>query len=441
MTKRNFILLIVVLVLASAITLVYWNFRGDGTQPEDPGEGTNFFSKFNPFGNSERKANPPVVPPIDVSGYEPDPDNGTETAKLMKVSSMPIAGFTVFSKERFKATTLGTVLDGAIAGADAKETKPKTEFMPALRYVDRATGNIYQTFVDKIKEERFSKTIIPKIYDAFFGNHGLSVVMRYLKADGRTIETFVASLPKEYLTDNKKDNEVKGYLLPNNIKDISVSPDDSKIFYLFNASFNDSAIGTTLNLTTSAKVQVFDSPFTEWLSGWPSANGLILTTKPSNGIPGYAYDLDASKKSLTKVLGDINGLTTLGSLNGKLILYADGNLSLYVHHKDTRNSDLLGVKTLPEKCVWGKVSDVVYCAVPKFIGVGEYPDSWYQGESSFSDQIWKIDIKTSNSTLILDPATITKEQIDGTKLMLDAGENYLFFVNKKDSFLWKLDLK
>ncbi len=442
MSKRNFILLIIVLVLASVATLAYWNFRGDTTPREDPGEGTNFFSKFNPFGNGETRTNPPVVPPVDISGYEPDPNGGTEVAKLMKVSTIPIAGFTVFTKERAKETTLGTVLDEAISGESTKKTtKPLTEFVPALRYVDRATGNVYQTFADKIKEERFSKTIIPKIYDAFFGNHGLSVVMRYLKADGRTIETFVGALPKEYLGDKKSDNEIKGYLLPNNVRDISVSPDSLKVFYLFDGTFGDTIIGTTLNLTTSSKVQVFDSPFTEWLSQWATTNGVTLTTKPSSRIEGYAYDLDLTKKSLTKTLGDINGLTTLKSPNGKLTLYSDGNLSLYVHHQDTRSSDLLGIKTLPEKCIWGKVSDIVYCAVPKSQGGGELPDSWYQGEVSFDDQIWKIDIKTGNSTLILDPATITRESIDATKLLLDEGENYLFFVNKKDSYLWKLNLK
>ena len=103
---------------------------------------------------------------------------------------------------------------------------------------------------------------------------------------------------------------------------------------------------------------------------------------------------------------------------------------------------MLGIKTLPEKCVWNKTGDTLYCAVPKFIGSGEYPDSWYQGEVSFNDQLWKIDIKTLNATLLLDPVMITEgEEIDGIKLAIDESENYLFFVNKKDSFLWKLDLK
>ena len=137
-----------------------------------------------------------------------------------------------------------------------------------------------------------------------------------------------------------------------------------------------------------------------------------------------------------------DGLTTLTSPDGKLVLFNNNSLSLSIYHTDTKNSDSLGIKTLPEKCTWGKMSDFLYCAVPRTISQGQYPDTWYQGEVSFSDQIWKIDIKTGNTTMISDPALVTNgEELDGTKLAIDQNGNYLFFVNKKDSFLWKLDLK
>ena len=80
--------------------------------------------------------------------------------------------------------------------------------------------------------------------------------------------------------------------------------------------------------------------------------------------------------------------------------------------------------------------------MPKSIATTLYPDAWYQGEVSFSDQIWKIDIQNGTAAMIADPITIAAgEEIDGIKLALDQSENYLFFVNKKDSFLWELNLK
>ncbi|MFA6353978.1 MAG: hypothetical protein WCW93_03545 [Candidatus Paceibacterota bacterium] len=467
MSKRNFILLIIIIVIAIIVFFGFLYLNQGTNEPGGDSTGTNFISQFNPFGN-KKPTTPPTTPPDDNS-VDPGATPPIENVKLKKISSMPIAGFTVFSKERLVDVPIVPPTNDSIiipsneetpsAGSEqtntessssttttkktTKPTPPLTEFMPALRYVDRATGNIYQTFVDKIEEKKFSTTIIPMVYEAFFGNSGNSVIMRYLKADARTIVTFVGTLPKEVLgADTTNGNEIKGTFLPENIKDISLSSDALSMFYLFNSG--DSMIGTTLNLSTNKKVQVFSSPFTEWLSLFPNSKMITLTTKPASLVPGYMYTMDPNNKNYNfhQVLGKINGLTTVTSPDGKLVLYSNDNLVLGVYHLDTKVSDILGVKTLAEKCIWNKTSDTVYCGVPKYITNGQYPDSWYQGEISFGDQIWKIDIKTGNGTLLVDPITVVGgEEIDSIKLMLDSGENYLFFVNKKDSFLWELNLK
>lgn len=456
MSKRNFILFIIVLIVLMVAVFGFLYFRGKTTDTtEDDGFGINFISQFNPFGTS--KPTPPeVTPPIDITDDESANDTEIEEVKLVKVSSMPVAGFTVFNKERLKEVPIlepETILTPETPGVEEPKNKkktttkpmaPETEFVPALRYVARASGNIYQTFVDKIEERKFSDTPIPRVYEAYFGNKGESVIMRYLKANDDTIETFVGTLPKELLgADTTENNEAKGSFLPNNVKDISMSPDGLKLFYLFESFNNEtsSAIGVTLNLLNNKKVQIFDSPFTEWLSSWPNNNLLTFTTKPSANIPGYMYGINSLGKNFSKVLSDIDGLTTQGSPNGKMVLYSNDSLALYIYDIDSRNSALLGIRTLPEKCVWSKVGDVVYCAVPRSINSGEYPDSWYRGEVSFSDQLWKVDVKTGNATMLLDPATITFEEIDGIKLALSEKEDYLFFVNKRDSYLWKFDLR
>jgi hypothetical protein len=460
MSKRNFILLIIILALVIAGVFIFLLTRQNGTSPTGDNTGTNFGSTFNPF-NTNNKPNPPkTTPPVDVSGYQPPAP--AATPKLVKVSSMPIAGFTPYLKERLIDVPVVIPVDSETSqetpatttpvpptiktttSKTIKPTPPATEFASALRYVDRATGNIYETFADKIAERKFSTTVIPQVYEALFGNSANSVVMRYLKTDGRTIETFVGNLPKEILGgDTTGDNEIKGIFLPDNVKDMSISPDKGNLFYLFTS--NDNMVGTTLNFGTNKKTQIFTSPFTEWLSGWPNNKTITLTTKPASGIPGYVYGINPinSKTLPVQIFGNVNGLTTLESPDGKMILYSDDTLSLSIYHTDTKVSTLAGVRTLPEKCVWGGGSDTVYCAVPaKIIEESQYPDAWYQGEESFSDQIWKINITSGNTTMIADPIEINGgEDIDGIKLALDNSENYLFFVNKKDSFLWELSLK
>lgn len=457
MSKRNFILLIIIIVITIVALFGYFYLNQGKNTPEEDSIGTNFISQFNPFGRPAAER-PAAEVDVEASPSTPQATSGTE--KLKKVSSMPIAGFTVFSKERLSDPMPKLPgVEPVPAGEAPKEmlpsksnvgsgtpTPPPTEFMPALRYVERATGNIYQTFADKIEERQFSTTIIPMVYEAIFGNKGQSVIMRYLKSDLKTIITFVGALPKEVLgADTTSGNEIKGTFLPENIKDISLSSDSNSVFYLFlnGNNLRDGVIGTTLNLLNNKKVQVFDSPFTEWLSSFPTSKMITFTTKPSSGIPGYTYIMDPNNKNYNfrKILGGINGLTTLSSPNGKLILYSNDTLALNIYNTDTKVSTILGVKTLAEKCAWNKTSDVVYCGVPKSISSGQYPDNWYQGEISFSDQIWKIDIKTGTTTMITDPATFGSEDVDSIKLMIDDEENYLFFVNKKDSFLWELALK
>ncbi len=449
MSKRNFILLIIVLLILAGFALVFLYFKKPTTPngTEDTGD-SNFISSFNPFGGSkdvDPKENTDGEPGDYIEEEEVPVD---QNVRLLKVSSMPVAGFGIFPKERYVVVPEVTPIPVEEDASAPKTTTPKatptaplTEFVPAVRYVAKTDGNIYQTFADALEERKFSGTVIPRIYDALFGNNSQSVVMRYLKTDDKTIETFVGILPKEVLGgDTSDENEVTGIFLPQNITDLSMSSDGMKIFYLFNSGGN--AIGITADFAGGKKVQVFDSPFTEWLSNWSGNNTVALTTKPSTQVLGYVYGVDVSKKTAVKIFGDVNGLTTLPSPNGKMILYGNSNLDLYLYNTETRSSDKLPISGLPEKCVWAKTNDKVYCASPNARPVGNFPDSWYKGEASFSDSFWVIDIVTSNTNLILDPLDIpTGEEVDGIKLALDNDANYLFFVNKKDSFLWEIKLK
>ncbi|MFA6586130.1 MAG: hypothetical protein WCS86_03140 [Candidatus Paceibacterota bacterium] len=442
MSKRNVILLIIILgiIIIGAFGFLYLY------QPASKTTGTtsvvNFIANFLPFGKSSSSTPTDTTSPTDVSGYVPSEETTLPNVRLKKVSTFPVAGFGVFMKERFK--DVAEVTPPVTTETKIPTTKPvapPTEFYPALRYVNRIDGNIFQTFADKIDERKFSSTIIPKVYEAYFGNKGESVVMRYLKEDNKTIETFSGTLQKEYLgADLAGTGEITGSFLPENISDISVSPDTSKVFYLFNII--DNVVGITFTLQSSTKIQVFDSPFTEWLSYWPNNRMITVTTKPSANVPGYMYTINPEKKDFNKVLGAINGLTTLTSPDGKTILYGDNNLSLSVLNIETGVTSLLGLKTLPEKCVWTTTSDTAYCAVPKYSDQIGYPDSWYRGEVSFSDEIWKIDIKNGNTIKIVNPIEeIGGEEVDAIKLAVDENQNYLFFVNKKDSYLWELRLK
>ena len=463
MSKKTILILIIIIILVIGGGLGYLyisksNTSSGGTNPI----GINFLSTFFPFSKTNIIDNKGINAPFDVSGLNQEESIKAPTL-LKKVSSFPIAGYGVYLKERFidvpvvipaeqtqiQTQDQGQIVENTTTKTTTKNTKstknstpmpttPPTEFVPALRYTDRAAGKIYQTFADKIEERKLSDATIPQVYEAYFGKKSESVIMRYLQ--NNTIETFVKALSKEILgADSTQEAETAGIFLPENITDITMSPDYSKMFYLFNNG--NYAVGIVADQYGNNKSQVFSSPYTEWLTQWPNDKMITLTTKPSYAAQGYMYAVDPNKKDFIKILGGISGLTTLTSPNGKLVLYSNSNLDLSVLDVDTKISRNLGVRTLPEKCVWSKASDFTYCAIPQDIENNQYPDSWYQGITSFSDQIWQIDTNTGSTVMILDPSGIEGgEAVDAIKLSVDENQDYLFFVNKKDSYLWEFDL-
>jgi len=458
MSKRNLKLLAALVVILLAVVLSYF-YLGDkptSTNTEDSASGDNFFADLLNFGtNSNSNTKNDTENPSNVSGYVPPATSGTEVPKmqLIKISSMPIAGYSLFNQERY--VDVAPPIKTAPEEGDEikapvileKPVAPSTESIPVLRYVAKENGNIFQTFIDKINERKFSDTLIPGVHEAFFGNNGESVVMRYLKTDNSTIATWSGVLPKETLgSDSTQSNKLTGSYLVDNITDLSISPDTNKIFYLFNSK--DGAVGITSTPLGDKKTQVYNGAYTEWLSQYPNDELVTLTTKPSSLVPGFMYAIDINKKDLRRVLGKINGLTTLMSPNTNFVLYSNNNLSLSLYNTNTKETKEISMKTLAEKCAWGRGSEFVYCFVPKYVNTTySYPDSWYQGEVSFSDDIWRINTTDGNAELVLDTSTISNasksiiESIDGIKPSLSNDGKFLFFVNKKDSYLWGIELE
>jgi len=437
MQKRNLKILITIVLAITVVVFGFMFFFNKKASETSNVPKTNFFGQFLPFLRNNQSQN--TNTPVDLTG-EIINQNEEQTfiPKLMQISTTPIAGFVVYEKERF--VNLPTIEPTQGEGVEITEEKPiapPTEFVTALKYVAREDGNVYQTFIDRIDPRRLSTTIIPRVYDAYFGKNGESVVMRYLKSNNITIETFLGKLPKDVLGADISDNtNIRGVFLPDNIKDVSVSLDKENFFYLVDGK--EFSTGSTVDLYGEKKNLVFDSPFTEWLSFWANKDTITLTTKPASNFGGFMFVLNPNKKELNKVLSNINGLTTLMSPDGSKVLYSDNNLNLFIFNRDNNQTQQLSLRTLAEKCVWSSSNEEIYCGIPQNTPTGGYPEIWYQGEVSFNDSIWKINTYTGSNTNIANPIELANTNIDAIKLSLNEKENNLFFVNKKDSTLWKL---
>src|SRR5581483_11708793 len=288
-------------------------------------------------------------------------------------------------------------------------------------------------------------TTLPKIYQALITNQGNSALLRYLGSDENTIETSYVLVSTSTATTttvggNSGPKSLFTYALPENITELALSPGRDQIFYL--RAGGQGGIGSVASPNNAKPKQIFNFPLKEWQVSWPKTNTLTLTTRPSAYIPGYVFFMNSTTGSLTKVLGNVPGLTTLTSPDLSYILFNESNtvdFDLNLFNTKSGSASSLSLKTLPEKCVWSqKATTVVYCAVPILVKKGNYPDVWYQGSVFFNDNFWKINVQTGERTVVARTADLTKQAIDAVNLSLDPNENYLMFTNKRDLTLWNL---
>lgn len=339
-------------------------------------------------------------------------------------------------------------LQGIKAFTSAKKPA-NTEFVLMARFVDSASGTIHDRALRKTEEAKdVTTTSIPRVVEAMFDSTGTNVIMRYLKDD--TIETYLAKLnfPKidPNLTQEEKDNlpktaQVTGEFLSENVDTISLSRDKKNFFYL--NPVGGGVAGITYNFATKAKKQIFDSPLTEWIADWGSDGKISLTTKASGLVPGYSYTIDAKTGSMARLVGDEEGLTTLFSPDGKKLLYSKYvNASIETFVYDILTGRLTGISpsALAEKCVWSQDSKNVYCLAPVKAMSGTLPDDWYKGKVTFDDALWVTDLINYNGNIIYDFKAKSGQGIDGVNPVMNSGEDYILFKNKKDGTLWGFDL-
>lgn len=419
-------------------------------------ENENFFEKgvreFSPFGITTK---PPTIKTTEEpasNNTNPLTEEATSTAviknndtfpRLRKISIEPVSGSMIIDRQR-------EVIRDRIKQTISEEF---------VRYMDRATGHIFETKKDAFPITKVSNTTIPKVYEALFSQLGERVIVRGLQDETDVITTFNLSLKSPVInnlststatstatstqTTNKTTiKELQGISLGTNIKELVLTPLKTKALTL--TYKEDAGVIDLINLTDNKKRTVFSYPLREWLLSLPSETKAVINTKPSGFTQGFAYFLDLQTGSIEKITGGIPGLTLSVSPSLSYALLGSGGNTIQTELLDIKKNELspLAIYTLPEKCVWSKKqTETVYCAIPTTIPNATYPDNWYQGQVMFNDQIWKINVKNGTTEFIISPEKYIGESIDAITLEVSFDDSYLTFVNKKDLSLWGLILK
>lgn len=402
MSKKLIIIISVVLTLIVVVLVGFYilNQTSNGTDGEPTG-----FKNFFPFGGNNTPAGT-----TNISTTTEPAQTGQKnfTQKLRKLSLEPVAG------------------------AGTLDIKAGT----SVRYIEKATGHIFEVELFSPNQNRISNTTIPVVYDALWLNKNNSLIARYLKDDNQTVDTYSLTLKSVSTT---TENTISGIVYPGNITDVSVF--GTSVFYLIKNSGSSS--GFISNFDGKNKKQIWSSPIKELLSQYVSSKTVALTTKPAQNIPGFLYFIDTGTGQVRKILSNIPGLSTLVSADTNSILYLEegGGVGMSVFDQKAKSYTRMTPVTFPEKCVWSnKTKNVFYCAVPREFLNGESLTSWYKGLISFSDDIWRFDTTSNTASLIENLSNDAGGSLDVIKPILSENEQYLVFMNKADNTLWSLDL-
>lgn len=296
-----------------------------------------------------------------------------------------------------------------------------------IYYVDKSTGHLYEKDLLNNQATRLSNYTAPGLTEAKF----------FLGATS-TID-FWAIKP-----------EASGQILLNSTGDtispnliaLAPSPDQKKVFLL--EKVGDGVIGSVLDWQKlENKKVIFRAGLSEWLVSWPTNDSILLNTKPAANYAGLIYKLDPNTSKLTRLIGNSLGLAGHLSPDGTKLVYSQNTstgLSLNLLNLSTKETTLLGIQTLAEKCVWTSDSKLIYCAVPIKLSSLPLPDAYYRGEIAWQDNFWQINTDTGESYLIFETSTVfgLQNNLDASRLSLNPAENRLIFQNRPDSTLWSL---
>ncbi len=346
-----------------------------------------------------------------TGGDEPTGSTGVPVSNFFRLSDTPVSGSIIIERDD----------------------------TPMVRFVERATGHVFESNLATGEKVRIINTTRPQIYTALWREDGAGFLERTVinNSDLTTNTSISLTAPKG--TSTEALYTMSSTLLEGEVGEVALLPNGNLVYTL-----EDVGGVYTSNFNGGGARNVLASSFRSWLIQPLTNTSVILRTKPSSKAEGYVYNLNLNNGNLTKILGPLMGLTALSNPDGRRLLYSNtlgGQVVLTAKNLTTEAVTNILPATLPEKCVWSeKSSSIVICGVPSG-GLGlDVPDLWYQGVTDYTDSIRRFNVDTNTVENILDPKTEFGQEVDATNLKLDSEEEYLIFTNKKDLTLWALKL-
>ncbi len=311
-------------------------------------------------------------------------------------------------------------------------------------YAEAVSGHLYLA-----GGGRLSNTTIAGLRRIVGASQGKNIKLLLTTQTGTMPETLLATFipPKEnansFVDNIESETALQTQTLSRLIREPVISPTGDAWAYLTPKGTKTEVVIN--QFSSSSPISLYSSPLEEWILDWPATSTITLQTKPASFISGTLIGLNPKTKVATRLIGGVSGLSANLSPDGQAIVYsgaATNGIFLGLYYPATDLLTRAPFITLADKCTWSKDSQTLYCAVPKTIPTGNYPEDWYQSNVNFSDIFWKFDRRTNRAEIIYNPELANPSRsLDAANLVVSVDESKLYFKNKADQLLWSLNLK
>ncbi|MEN9338637.1 MAG: hypothetical protein RI945_362, partial [Candidatus Parcubacteria bacterium] len=369
---------------------------------------------------------------------------------LIKIWSEPVAGYG-FSYKKYKYKYY-TYKDDSMEEYEEEIVGEATS--TKITFVDSKTGYIYEKdlFAPTTTPRQITSSSFPNIAKAYFMNDDKNetsrVVLQYV-SEREIVKTITANIPDYFGIPSRLINITE---MPDNITNISISPDFKKAFYIVKKGGGGNDYYTDWYLinkdTDTYGKRVFTSNLTYWKGAVTDTKDIFVYQASTAFEKSTLYKL-GSDSSLSQIYEGhtgngflINNSSTLNSMFTNSGLRTFLNMSFNKGNYSDKDLLGLGFNTLAEKCALS--STLTICGVPREIKNYDsgLPDGWYQGFTTWRDDLYVVNEEYPSGALLFDFKADGEvyDVIDSKELKINDLLTHLIFINNNDGSLWSLNI-
>lgn len=345
-----------------------------------------------------------------------------------EVFGTPIGALSVLGVERGKGVVATSTLPLFAQASGAPSGAPYYSSSSSLaRFVDTQNGNVYDVDLTNGTINRITNTLISRVGQTIWIDSN-RVILRALN-DAERITTFNA-----VITGSTTPKTLSGTFLEEDIPAIVASPDGSSIARLIPTTKGVDLVRSKPDGSNAKRL--WSSSIRSWSLNWTRSKTIFITSRPSAGISGSMYAIDADTGEMSPYIVDIPGLSAHVNPKTNDVVYSasySDRTVLFYRAASTTLATRLPFQTLAEKCVWStKNTKTLYCAVPRAIADGVvYPDQWHRGEFHTSDDWFIINVADNTSVPLEDSGLDGSLDVDVSEPTIDKPGNHIVFIDAK----------